>query len=158
MVDVVDFTSEGTTDDLVGHSTFMAGTISSHAASCSGFAPGGDHDRASIRLFTGSSTAWFLDGFNYALRRRFDIINLAVGGPDYRDRPFADKVRQLAATGVTIVSGAGNSGPGWARSSTPPTRRGWSVSAGSIWTGARAVVIARHHPLGAPPWHRPSSG
>ena len=48
-----------------------------------------------------SATAWFLDGFNYALRRRFDLINLSVGGPDFRDVAFADKVRQLAASGAT---------------------------------------------------------
>jgi membrane-bound transcription factor site-1 protease len=49
----------------------------------------------------------------YALHRRVDLINLAVGGPDFRDAPFVGKVRQLADEGIVIASGAGNSGPGW---------------------------------------------
>ena len=40
-----------------------------------------------------STTAWFLEGFNYALRMKVDLISLSVGGPDYRDAPFVAKVR-----------------------------------------------------------------
>ncbi|KOO35188.1 membrane-bound transcription factor site-1 protease [Chrysochromulina tobinii] len=110
---MVDFTGERTTDDRVGHSTFMTGTIGSHAE-CAGFAPGAE--LTIVRVFDStqrSTTAWFLEGFNFALHRRFDLVNLAVGGPDFRDAPFAAKVRELARAGITIVSGVGNSGPGW---------------------------------------------
>ena len=81
---------------------------------CAGFAP--DASLYVLRVFTSkqaSATDWFLEAFNHALHRRVHLINLAVGGPDYRDTPFVDKVSQLAAAGITIVSGAGNSGPGW---------------------------------------------
>ena len=156
VVEMVDFTGERTTDDRVGHSTFMTGTIGSHAE-CAGFAPGAE--LTIVRVFDStqrSTTAWFLEGFNFALHRRFDLVNLAVGGPDFRDAPFASKVcmsshissirdsirdsiwagvpqspslplplcplptpcsrpqvRELARAGITIVSGVGNSGPGW---------------------------------------------
>jgi subtilisin family serine protease len=92
VVEMVDFTGERTTDDRVGHSTFMTGTIGSHAE-CAGFAPGAE--LTIVRVFDStqrSTTAWFLEGFNFALHRRFDLVNLAVGGPDFRDAPFAAKV------------------------------------------------------------------
>ena len=46
-----------------------------------------------LRVFTSkqaSATDWFLEAFNHALHRRVHLINLAVGGPDYRDTPFVD--------------------------------------------------------------------
>ena len=39
-----------------------------------------------------SYTSWFLDAFNYALYIGVHILNLSVGGPDFNDRPFIDKV------------------------------------------------------------------
>ena len=114
--ETIDFTDEGTTDDRVGHSTFMAGTIASVGGKCAGFAP--DAELLFMRVFDSqqeSTTSWFLDAFNHLLRRSkaVDLINLSVGGPDFRDAPFASKLRELARAGVTVVSGAGNSGPGW---------------------------------------------
>ncbi|CAN0441893.1 unnamed protein product, partial [Ectocarpus sp. 13 AM-2016] len=41
-----------------------------------------------------SYTSWFLDAFNYALFLGVDIINLSIGGPDFKDQPFVDKVQQ----------------------------------------------------------------
>ena len=39
-----------------------------------------------------SYTTWFLDAFNYALHTKMDVINLSIGGPDFLDAPFVDKV------------------------------------------------------------------
>lgn len=39
-----------------------------------------------------SYTSWFLDAFNYALITKMDVVNLSIGGPDYLDEPFVDKV------------------------------------------------------------------
>ena len=61
---------------------------------CTGFAP--DASLYFVRVFDSSqasTTAWFLEGFNYALRMKVDLISLSVGGPDYRDAPFVAKVR-----------------------------------------------------------------
>ena len=60
-----------------------------------------------------SYTSWFLDAFNYALYRRVHVLNLSIGGPDFADQPFTQKVNEVAAHNVLIVSGIGNSGPLW---------------------------------------------
>lgn len=40
-------------------------------------------------------------------------MNFSIGGPDFLDRPFVDKVREVSANGITVVSASGNDGPGW---------------------------------------------
>ena len=56
-----------------------------------------------------SFTSWFLDAFNYAIATEMDVVNLSIGGPDYLDLPFVEKVgtsrmtRQEAAF-ITVVS------------------------------------------------------
>ena len=40
-----------------------------------------------------SYTSWFLDAFNYAILKKINILNLSIGGPDFMDRPFVDKVK-----------------------------------------------------------------
>lgn len=39
-----------------------------------------------------SYTSWFLDAFNYAIATKMDVLNLSIGGPDYLDLPFVEKV------------------------------------------------------------------
>lgn len=39
-----------------------------------------------------SYTSWFLDAFNYAILKKIDVLNLSIGGPDFMDHPFVDKV------------------------------------------------------------------
>lgn len=40
-----------------------------------------------------SYTSWFLDAFNYAILKKIDVLNLSIGGPDFMDHPFVDKVK-----------------------------------------------------------------
>lgn len=35
--------------------------------------------------------------------RKIDVLNLSIGGPDFMDHPFVDKVWELSANKVTIV-------------------------------------------------------
>lgn len=58
-----------------------------------------------------SYTSWFLEAFNRALADKVDLINLSIGGPDHSDMPFYDKIRELSAAGITVVSAIGNDGP-----------------------------------------------
>ena len=58
-----------------------------------------------------SYTSWFLDAFNYAIHRGIDVLNLSIGGPDWCDEPFVEKVWELSANGVVVVSAIGNDGP-----------------------------------------------
>ncbi|KAH9498190.1 Membrane-bound transcription factor site-1 protease [Bulinus truncatus] len=109
--DRTNWTNEKTLDDGLGHGTFVAGVIASHKE-CLGFAP--DADLFVFRVFTNnqvSYTSWFLDAFNYAILKKIDVLNLSIGGPDFMDHPFVDKVWELTANKVIMVSAIGNDGP-----------------------------------------------
>ncbi|KAK9693479.1 Subtilase family [Popillia japonica] len=105
------WTNEKTLDDGLGHGTFVAGVIAS-SKDCLGFAP--DSELHIFRVFTNnqvSYTSWFLDAFNYAILKKINVLNLSIGGPDFKDYPFVDKVWELTANRVIMVSAIGNDGP-----------------------------------------------
>ena len=105
------WTNENTLEDGLGHGTFVAGVIAS-SMDCLGFAP--DADLYIFRVFTNnqvSYTSWFLDAFNYAILKKINVLNLSIGGPDFMDHPFVDKVWELTANKVIMVSAIGNDGP-----------------------------------------------
>lgn len=105
------WTNEKSLDDGVSHGTFVAGVIAS-SKECLGFAP--DAELHIYRVFTNnqvSYTSWFLDAFNYAILRNIHVLNLSIGGPDFLDHPFVDKVLELTANKVIMVSAIGNDGP-----------------------------------------------
>ncbi|KAK3086362.1 hypothetical protein FSP39_017399 [Pinctada imbricata] len=109
--DRTNWTNEKTLDDGLGHGTFVAGVIASHRE-CLGFAP--DADIHVYRVFTNnqvSYTSWFLDAFNYAILKKINVLNLSIGGPDFMDHPFVDKVWELTANKVIMISAIGNDGP-----------------------------------------------
>ncbi|XP_052827595.1 membrane-bound transcription factor site-1 protease [Octopus bimaculoides] len=109
--DRTNWTHEKTLDDGLGHGTFVAGVIAS-SKQCLGFAP--DADIYVFRVFTNnqvSYTSWFLDAFNYAILKKIDVLNLSIGGPDFMDHPFVDKVWELTANKVIMISAIGNDGP-----------------------------------------------
>lgn len=106
-----DWTNERTLEDGLGHGTFVAGVIAS-SKECLGFAP--DAELHVFRVFTNnqvSYTSWFLDAFNYAILKKINVLNLSIGGPDFMDHPFVDKVWELTANGVIMISAIGNDGP-----------------------------------------------
>jgi subtilisin family serine protease len=93
IADRSEWTDENTLLDGLGHGTFVAGVVASKHGPCHGFAE--QAEIHTFRVFTQrqmSFTSWFLDAFNYAIKSRVHILNLSIGGPDYRDRPFVDKV------------------------------------------------------------------
>ena len=49
-----------------------------------------------------SYTSWFLDAFNYAIATEMNIVNLSIGGPDYLDLPFVEKVREHTPTPLEL--------------------------------------------------------
>ncbi|XP_064598708.1 membrane-bound transcription factor site-1 protease-like isoform X2 [Liolophura sinensis] len=109
--DRTNWTNEKTLDDGLGHGTFVAGVIASHRE-CLGFAP--NAEIYVFRVFTNnqvSYTSWFLDAFNYAILKKINVLNLSIGGPDFMDHPFVDKVWELTANKVIMVSAIGNDGP-----------------------------------------------
>ncbi|CAB3366260.1 Hypothetical predicted protein [Cloeon dipterum] len=105
------WTHEKSFDDGLGHGTFVAGLIAS-SSECLGLAP--DAELHIFRVFTNnqvSYTSWFLDAFNYAILRKVTVLNLSIGGPDFMDQPFVDKVWELTANKIIMVSAIGNDGP-----------------------------------------------
>ena len=105
------WTNEKTFDDGLGHGTFVAGVVTS-GKECLGFAP--DAELHVYRVFTNnqvSYTSWFLDAFNYAILKKINVLNLSIGGPDFMDHPFVDKVWELTANNVIMISAIGNDGP-----------------------------------------------
>lgn len=105
------WTNEKSLDDGVSHGTFVAGVVAS-AKECLGIAP--DAELHIYRVFTNnqvSYTSWFLDAFNYAILKKIHVLNLSIGGPDFLDHPFVDKVLELTANKVIMISAIGNDGP-----------------------------------------------
>ncbi|KAM6582260.1 hypothetical protein CsatB_009262 [Cannabis sativa] len=106
------WTNENTLNDNLGHGTFVAGVVAGRDAECLGFAP--DTEIYAFRVFTDaqvSYTSWFLDAFNYAIATNMDVLNLSIGGPDYLDLPFVEKVWEITANNIIMVSAIGNDGP-----------------------------------------------
>lgn len=54
---------------------------------------GQDYENFVFSLLQVSYTSWFLDAFNYAIATNMDVLNLSIGGPDYLDLPFIEKVK-----------------------------------------------------------------
>ncbi|CAN7114522.1 unnamed protein product [Brassica rapa subsp. narinosa] len=106
------WTNEDTLNDNLGHGTFVAGVIAGQNSECLGFAS--DTEIYAFRVFTDnqvSYTSWFLDAFNYAIATDMDVLNLSIGGPDYLDLPFVEKVWEITASNIIMVSAIGNDGP-----------------------------------------------
>ncbi|CAI0390008.1 unnamed protein product [Linum tenue] len=106
------WTSEDTLNDNLGHGTFVAGVIAGQDDECLGFAP--DAEIYAFRVFTDaqvSYTSWFLDAFNYAIATKMDVLNLSIGGPDFLDLPFVEKIWEITANNIIMVSAIGNDGP-----------------------------------------------
>eukprot|EP01084_Bolivina_argentea_P145010 254291_1 len=105
------WTDEDQLHDGIGHGTFVCGIIASKFSQCPGFAP--DAIIHTFRVFTNqqmSYTSWFLDAFNYAIFRKMNLLNLSIGGPDWLDLPFVDKVREMQANNVIMITACGNDG------------------------------------------------
>mmetsp|Transcript_1171 Transcript_1171/g.3431 ORF Transcript_1171/g.3431 Transcript_1171/m.3431 type:complete len:1157 (-) Transcript_1171:13-3483(-) len=114
------WTHEPTLADGLGHGSFVAGVIASQDNQCPGFAP--EVELHTFRVFTNdqvSYTSWFLDAFNYAIATEMNVVNLSIGGPDYLDEPFVDKVLEITSHGLIMISAIGNDGPNYGTLNNP---------------------------------------
>ncbi|EGG19296.1 membrane-bound transcription factor peptidase [Cavenderia fasciculata] len=115
-----DWTGKKSTNDYLGHGTFVAGIIASNLEGCPGMAQ--DSELYIYKVFSDekeSFTSWFLDAFNHAIQTKVDVLNLSIGGKDYMDRPFVEKIREVTANRITVVSAMGNDGPLYGTLSNP---------------------------------------
>ena len=106
--------------DENGHGTFVAGVIGSKNPTCPGIAP--ETEIYILKLFNEDEmtySAWFLDAFNFVLDNGIDIVNLSTASKDTQDNPFIEKIEELTAAGVIVVSAIGNDGPTQGTSESP---------------------------------------
>ncbi|CAF0822220.1 unnamed protein product [Rotaria sordida] len=111
IAEVTNWTDEKSDHDTIGHGLFVAGVIGSNSE-CLGIAP--EAQLHIFKVFTNnqiSYTSWFLDAFNYAIVKKVHVLNLSIGGPDFMDQPFIDKVWDLTSNSIILVSAIGNDGP-----------------------------------------------
>eukprot|EP01025_Chloroclados_australasicus_P034791 TRINITY_DN3552_c0_g1_i6.p1 TRINITY_DN3552_c0_g1~~TRINITY_DN3552_c0_g1_i6.p1 ORF type:complete len:948 (+),score=131.28 TRINITY_DN3552_c0_g1_i6:252-2846(+) len=149
------WTHEPTLEDGLGHGTFVAGVISSQDATCPGLAP--EVDIYTFRVFTNdqvSYTSWFLDAFNYAIATGMNVVNLSIGGPDYLDAPFVDKVFEITSNGILMVSAIGNDGPLYGTLNNPADQND-VIGVGGIDYNGGTERIAQFSSRGMSTWELP---
>jgi len=147
------WTNEDQLDDGLGHGSFVAGVIAGTGKECRGIAP--DAEIHTFRVFTNdqnSYTSWFLDGFNYAIASGVHVLNLSIGGPDYLDAPFVDKVHEIVAAGIIMISAIGNDGPLYGTLNNPADNLD-VIGIGGITDSDQ---IARFSSRGMTTWELPS--
>ena len=77
-----------------------------------GFRPRrGDSHLSGVHQRPGVVHVLVSDAFNYAIATEVNVINLSIGGPDYLDLPFVEKIDEIVANGIIMVSAIGNDGP-----------------------------------------------
>ena len=110
--EIADFTDDEAENDQISHGTFIASVIGSKNDNCPGMAP--EAELYIFKVFNKdheSYTQWFLQAFNYAIKKNIDIINLSNGSSDFKDKPFVDKINEMTGNGIIVVSSIGNDGP-----------------------------------------------
>jgi PGF-CTERM protein len=114
VVDHRDFTNDGTTDDLGGHGTHVAGIVASDNATYTGMAPGAELMNVRVLNSDGVGyTSWIIDGMEYADNSGADIISMSLGSDADSHRsndPYTDAVDKVTNNGTLVVVSAGNSG------------------------------------------------
>ncbi|WP_247648648.1 S8 family serine peptidase [Saccharomonospora xinjiangensis] len=118
VVEAEDFTGEGTTDDLNGHGTHVAGTIAGDGTASDGRYKGvaPDADLVIGRVLDGSGSgqeSWIVAGMEWAAQRA-PVVNMSLGSswPDNGQDPLSLAVNRLTEeTGALFVVSSSNLGP-----------------------------------------------
>ncbi|CAM9343806.1 unnamed protein product [Discosporangium mesarthrocarpum] len=158
VVERINWTDEGALEDSMDHGTHVAGVVASNDPACPGFAP--DVDLHIFRVFSDkqvSYTSWFLDAFNYAIFSGIHVINLSIGGPDFRDQPFMDKVREVSANKIILVSAVGNDGPIYGTHNNPADQPD-TIGVGALSDSIDHDQVAMFQSRGMTTWELPRLG
>jgi len=70
-------------------------------------------------------------------------VNLSIGGPDYLDYPFVDKVNEMGAAGIVFLSAIGNDGPRWGTLMSPADQVDVTGTGGIDWNSQIAGFSSR---------------
>lgn len=148
-----DLSGDGDGLDHHGHGTFMAGLIagdgrvSGGTAPRFGVAPGAHVVSVKLAGRDGiTSLSRVLEGVGWAIANQDEhairVLNLSLGVPTKRSPqadPLAAAVEAAWAAGLTVVTAAGNEGPGTV---TSPGRDPWVVTVGATDTSTSPVTVA----------------
>ncbi|MFC3884559.1 S8 family peptidase [Bacillus songklensis] len=100
--------------DYNGHGTHVAGTIAAIQSNTGvvGVAPEANLLIIKVLDKNGSGQyEWIIDGINYAIEQKVDIISMSLGGPE--DVPELHEAIQKAVTdNILVICAAGNEGDG----------------------------------------------
>jgi subtilisin family serine protease len=116
IVNAVDMTDDGTTDDLYGHGTHVAiiaaGTGTASAGKFKGVAPGASLMNIKVLNRYGYGyDSWIISGIQHATDSAANIISMSLGGsPTDGSDPLSQAVDAAVAKGVVVAVAAGNSG------------------------------------------------
>lgn len=103
--------------DYNGHGTHVAGTIAaiSNNIGVVGVAPEASLLIIKVLNKRGSGQyEWIINGINYAIEQKVDIISMSLGGPE--DVPeLHDAIKRAVAANILMVCAAGNEGDGDSR-------------------------------------------
>ncbi len=119
-----DFTGSGTTDDLYGHGTHVAGIVAANTNNSVGVAgtcPGCRLMVGKVLDNSGSGAySWIANGIIWSADNGAKVINLSLAGP-YSSYTLQNAINYAVSKNVVVVAAAGNSG-----SSTPVYPAGYS--------------------------------
>ncbi|PJY98954.1 MULTISPECIES: serine protease Isp [Bacillus] len=106
---------EDVISDYNGHGTHVAGTIAANDSNggIAGVAP--EASLLIVKVLGGANGSgqyeWIINGINYAVEQKVDIISMSLGGPS--DVPeLEEAVKNAVKNGVLVVCAAGNEGDG----------------------------------------------
>jgi serine protease len=97
--------------DDVGHGTHVAGTIAAvqDGSGVAGVAPDSKILAAKVCSRIGCSSIAILQGINWSLEKKVDVVNMSLGGP-VPSRSHSDACQALENAGIVVVAASGNDG------------------------------------------------
>ncbi|MCB0363573.1 MAG: S8 family serine peptidase, partial [Bdellovibrionales bacterium] len=97
--------------DNISHGTHVAGTIAADGkvSGLVGVAPEARILSARVCSSMGCSSISILDGINWGIQEKVDVMNLSLGGP-IPSRAGEKAYKQAAAAGIVVVCASGNDG------------------------------------------------
>lgn len=111
-----DFTDEGTTEDLNGHGTHVAGIAAGNGTvsdgNFTGVAPEATvFDMRALGADGSGSISDVIEAVERSVELDADVISMSLGASVPPDSPEAEVIAEATAAGVIVVAAAGNNGP-----------------------------------------------
>ncbi|GJQ12795.1 hypothetical protein GpartN1_g4586.t1 [Galdieria partita] len=124
VIRMIDWTSDQDNYDYLGHGTHIASILGSSDKDCPGVAPAVELFIHKIMNRNGLTyTSWIIDALNDVLLSNVHIVCMSIGGGDYKDQPLIDKIREVVAHGIIVLTAAGNDGPLFGTHSHPSSMK-----------------------------------